>query len=82
MHTSLSLPSEVAEKVEQIVKPYGGSIPGFARELMMRFVSMSADDREEINALIDHKLKRRAATSPSERSTARDIGEVPAIPNR
>lgn len=82
MKTSLTLPDATARQIERIVSPYRGTVTGYAAKLAEDFAALSDHDRAEMHALLEIKLKRLADREEPERRSGRDIGEVPAIPNR
>lgn len=82
MQTTLCLPDDIAETIKQIVRPYRGSVPGYAAQLATDFAKLPPADRQELHSLIDMKLRRREARAASEEPSAPHMGGVPAIPNR
>ena len=82
MRTTIRLSDEAADAIDAFVSPYGGSVPAFASKLTEDFARLSKHDRSEMLALLEIKLRRLADRETDEPRTGRDIGEVPAIPNR
>jgi hypothetical protein len=81
MQFTLSLSPMVANRIRELVEPYGGSIPGFAAKLATDVSALPVRDQEKVRALIAQKLKQLPAASPAS-TPSLDIGSIPAIPHR
>lgn len=77
MQTTLCLPDSVAEKIRERVRPYKGSVPGYAAQLAEDMILLRPEDEAEVREIIRMKLKRVSAPLQSV-----DNGPTPAIPHR
>lgn len=80
MQFTLSLSSETAARINKIVKPFGGSVPGYAASWADDISKLPAWEQHELREILDAKLKRHeeVSTAKPEPANAR-IGGIPAI---
>ena len=57
----LCLSHEAAERIERIVAPYAGTVPGYAARFAAEMSRLPTTDQEEIRELIASKIRRLEA---------------------
>ena len=80
MQFTLSLSSETAARINKIVKPFGGSVPGYAASWADDISKLPAWEQHELRDILDAKIKRLEETEFSASQHAKkNSGSVPAI---
>ena len=71
---TLCLSDEAASRIDSLVTPYGGSVPGYAAAFASALSRLPTADQEEIRLLIQSKIRRL------EEAALRDAPRIPAAP--
>lgn len=68
---SLTLDEETANRVTSLVKPFGGSVGGYAARIVSDLSRLPIDEQEELREMIRARVKRHAERSRSPEEVAR-----------
>lgn len=81
MQFTLSLSSETASRINKIVKPFGGSVPGYAASWADDISKLPAWEQHELREILDAKIKRHeeGGGEVAHKNASARIGSIPAI---
>lgn len=77
MQFTLSLPSDAAQRIKEIVDPFGGTVGSYAARWAVRISMLPVSEQQEIDALLNARIARYASSSFQRKDG--NTGATPAV---